>query len=101
MASLRDECVSAFMEGNFERALHLLPLVEQPKLLQAGIYFGIYIIRWCPANLLHLSSWNGWFDVVKDLITITLIHKSQIVMVILVFIMLQKVYIMLMDHLIS
>ena len=30
---------------------------------------GIYIIRWCPANLLHLSSWNGWFDVVKDLIT--------------------------------
>ena len=71
--ALRDECAAAFEEGNLEQALYLLALVDKPKLLRAGIYFGlyfgIYTDRLCNASLLHLSSRNGWFDVVKDLIT--------------------------------
>ena len=67
--SLRNECAAAFMKGNIERALHLLPFVEKPKLSRATITLGIYLMLRCSASLLHLSSWNGWFDVVKDLIT--------------------------------
>ena len=67
------ETKAAFQEGNIERALHLLPLVEEPKLIRTGMEFEIFPV-WtnryrCRANLLHLSSRNGWFDVVKDLIT--------------------------------
>ena len=69
MASLRDECAAAFEAAILVRALHLLPLLDKPKLLRTGIIFGIYFKRPCRASLLHLSSRNGWFDVVKDLIT--------------------------------
>ena len=69
MVSLRDECAAAFEEGDLNQALHLLPLLDKPKLLRAEISFGIYIQWSCHASLLHLSSRNGWFDVVKDLIT--------------------------------
>ena len=72
MESLRKEreCAAAFSDGDVERALHLLPLVERPKLLQTKIRLEIsFWTYWCDASLLHLSSRNGWFDVVKDLIT--------------------------------
>ena len=69
MASLRNECVAAFLQRNREQALRLLRSIEQPKLLRAIITFGIYMKWPCNASLLHLSSRNGWFDVVKDLIT--------------------------------
>ena len=71
MESLRDyECAAAFEEGNLNQALRLLPLVERPKLLKTEIRLEIsYWTYRCDASLLHLSSRNGWFDVVKDLIT--------------------------------
>ena len=69
MESLRKECTAAFVEGDLNQALHLLPLVEQPKLLKTEIDSGPYWSLRCDASLLHLSSRNGWFDVVKDLIT--------------------------------
>ena len=70
MESLRDECAAAFVKGDFNQALHLLPLLDKPKLLRTGIRLEIsYWTYWCDASLLHLSSRNGWFDVVKDLIT--------------------------------
>ena len=68
MSSLRDErakCAAEFKEGNLDRALNLLTLVDKPKLLRAEIILQGWKFR---ASLLHLSSWNGWFDVVKDLI---------------------------------
>ena len=69
MESLRDKCAAAFVEGHRKRALHLLSSLKQPKLLQTEIDFGLYWTYRCRASLLHLSSRNGWFDVVKDLIT--------------------------------
>ena len=63
------ECAAAFEKGHRKEALRLLSSLKQPKLLQTKIRFGIYIERSCTASLLHLSSRNGWFDVVKDLIT--------------------------------
>ena len=73
MASLskeRKECAAAFYNGDVERALHLLPSVKEPKLLKTEICLeSSYWRLWCDASLLHLSSMNGWFDVVKDLIT--------------------------------
>ena len=69
-ASIRYECAAAFKEGNLEQALYLLHLTDEPKLFQVRINFGIsYVMYCCRASLLHLSSRNGWFDVVKDLIT--------------------------------
>ena len=65
---IRDDCVAAFKRGNLERALHLLPLVKEAKLLRTEICLGSWVSL-CHASLLHLSSRNGWFDVVKDLIT--------------------------------
>ena len=65
MASLLPQEAIAFREGNLEQALHLLPLVHKPKLLGAWIT----LHGWeCRASLFHLSSRNGWFDAVKDLI---------------------------------
>ena len=69
MASLRVECADAFKVGDLNRAIQLLPLLDKPKLLRTGIRFGIYYEWSCTASLLHLSSRNGWFNVVKDLIT--------------------------------
>ena len=65
---MASDCVVACKVGNLERVLHLLPLLIEPKILRTEMYIGIYSWR-CHASLLHLSSRNGWFDVVKDLIT--------------------------------
>ena len=71
ISSLRkgQECAAAFKEGDLNQALHLLTSMKKPHHVGTGIDFGIYVERWCRASLLHLSSRNGWFDVVKDLIT--------------------------------
>ena len=69
MALLRVECETAFQFGDVERALHFLTLINEPKRVRTGINFGIPWTYRCHASLLHLSSRNGWFDVVKDLIT--------------------------------
>ena len=70
MESLRDECAAAFQFGDLQRALHFLTLIDEPKRVRTEIDLGISIFGfWCHASLLHLSSRNGWFDVVKDLIT--------------------------------
>ena len=75
MESLRNrrgnrECTAAFKEGDLNQALRLLPLLDEPKRLRTKIILEIPYWRLrCRASLLHLSSRNGWFDVVKDLIT--------------------------------
>ena len=69
MESLRKECAAAFIEGDLNQALHLLTSMKEPKRVETGIDFGIFLKWRCRASLLHLSSRNGWLDVVKDLIT--------------------------------
>ena len=58
--SLEVKCWAAFNKGNHEEAVRLLPLVKEPnkiKRIQTN------------TTLFHLSSWHGWLDVTKDLIT--------------------------------
>ena len=63
--SLGDKCWAAFEEGDHEEAVRLLPLVKEPNKIKR-IYGWI---EWNNISLLHLSSWHGWLDVTKDLIT--------------------------------
>ena len=65
MAS-RKECAAAFQFRDVERALHFLTLIDEPKRVRTTITLQDWV---CRVSLLHLSSRNGWFDVVKDLIT--------------------------------
>ena len=61
--SLEDKCWDAFCRRNHKEAVRLLPLVKEPNKIKRR-----YIIS-ANTSLLHLSSWNGWLDVAKDLIT--------------------------------
>ena len=54
------ECRDAFRTRDHAEAVRLLPLVKEPR--QIRDWFG-------NVTLLHFSSWNGWLDVTKDLIT--------------------------------
>ena len=66
MESLSKECAAVFEAAILVRALHFLTLIDEPKRVRTTIF----LQGWpCRASLLHLSSRNGWFDVVKDLIT--------------------------------
>ena len=60
--SLEDKCWAAFERHNHKEAVRLLPLVKEPNKIK-----GTYI--WDNTSLLHVSSWRGWLDVTKDLIT--------------------------------
>ena len=60
---LEDKCWDAFEKGDHEEAVRLLPLVKEPNKIKRR-----YTI-WDNTSLLHLSSWRGWLDVTKDLIT--------------------------------
>ena len=61
--SLEYYCWYAFHDRDHNEAVRLLPLMEEPNKIK-----GRYIL-WNNTSLLHLSSWNGWLDVSKDLIT--------------------------------
>ena len=65
--SLVDECFSAFENKDHDEAVRLLPLVKEPKAVIRLFDQKEYPTK-CP-NLLHLSSRNGWLDVMEDLIT--------------------------------
>ena len=56
--SLEEQCRDAFENQDHKEAVRLLPLVKKPNKIRRG---------W--DGLLHLSSYNGWLDVTKDLIT--------------------------------
>ena len=60
--SLEDKCFTAFVNKDHEQAVRLLPLVKEPNKIRRK-----YILD--NTSLLHLSSYNGWLDVTKDLIT--------------------------------
>ena len=60
--SLEEECWAAFKYNNHEEAVRLLPLVKEPNKIKRTYW-------WDNTSLLHLSSWRGWLDVTKDLIT--------------------------------
>ena len=60
--SLEDKCWVAFEYNNHKEAVHLLPLVKEPNKIKRTYW-------WHNTGLLHLSSWRGWLDVTKDLIT--------------------------------
>ena len=62
--SLEDKCWDAFIRKDHEEAVRLLPFVPEPKKIKRR-----YLYIWANTSLLHLSSRNGWLDVMKDLIT--------------------------------
>ena len=69
---LQYQCWQAFEERDYNEAIRLLPLVETPKYINLRGYEDYYSWSWeyCrKANLLHLSSRNGWLDVTKELIS--------------------------------
>uniref|UniRef100_A0A1X7VD31 Uncharacterized protein n=2 Tax=Amphimedon queenslandica TaxID=400682 RepID=A0A1X7VD31_AMPQE len=57
MSFVEDKCWAAFEKGDHEEAVRLLPLVKEPNKIGRG-----------KSTLLY-SSYNGWLDVTKDLIT--------------------------------
>ena len=59
---LEDKCWTAFKKGDHEEAVRLLPLVKEPNKIKRTYW-------WDNTSLLHLSSYRGWLDVTKDLIT--------------------------------
>ena len=76
--SLKYQCYKAFRIRVYSEAIRLLPLVKEPK--NNDLRGFEEYRRLCPfswrleyddgwANLLHLSSRNGWLDVTKELIT--------------------------------
>ena len=71
---LQYQCWHAFKERDYNEAIRLLPLVKEPKKIDLRKYRDYYsssLEYWREprANLLHLSSRNGWLDVTKELIT--------------------------------
>ena len=65
-------CWRAFKERDYNEVIRLLPLVKEPKKIDLRWYRDYYSRSWeyhREANLLHLSSRNGWLDVTKELIT--------------------------------
>uniref|UniRef100_A0A1X7T0Y3 Uncharacterized protein n=1 Tax=Amphimedon queenslandica TaxID=400682 RepID=A0A1X7T0Y3_AMPQE len=60
--SLEDKCWDAFVNKDYKEAVRLLPLVKELNKIRATFWGDI-------TSLLHLSSYNGWLDVTKDLIT--------------------------------
>ena len=69
---LQYQCWRAFEERDYNEAIRLLPLVKTQKKIDLRRYEDYYsssTAYWNRANLLHLSSRNGWLDVTKELIT--------------------------------
>ena len=69
---LQYQCYRAFEERDYNEAIRLLPLVKEPKEIDLEGYRHYYSLSteyYRRANLLHLSSRNGWLDVRKELIT--------------------------------
>ena len=68
---LQYQCWQAFDERDYNEAIRLLPLMKEPKEIDLRWYWDYS--SWSTAvyrkaNLLHLSSRNGWLDVTKELI---------------------------------
>ena len=71
---LKYQCYRAFEKRDYNEAIRLLPLVEEPKKIGLRGYRDYYSLSTASpklprANLLHLSLRNGWLDVTKELIT--------------------------------
>ena len=69
---LQLQCWHAFVERDYNEAIRLLSSVEKTKGINLRRYWDCY--SWSlkyarKANLLHLSSRNGWLDVTKELIS--------------------------------
>ena len=70
---LKYQCWRAFKERDYNEAIRLLPLMNEPKKIDLRGYKDYY--SWSfreyrrKANLLDLSSRNGWLDVTKELIS--------------------------------
>ena len=65
---LGTQLLKSFKDANHDDTIRLLPHVKNHKQLQDE-----FTIRAAShqveANLLHMASWNGWLDIIKDLIT--------------------------------
>ena len=67
---LQYQCWHAFNERDYNEAIRLLPLVKTPKEINLRGHKNYWSTEYDRrANLLHLSSRNGWIDVTKELIT--------------------------------
>ena len=69
---LQYQCWRTFKEKDYNEAIRLLPLVVEPKEIDLrwyGVYYSLSWEYYRKANLLHLSSRNGWLDVTKELIS--------------------------------
>ena len=69
---LHYQCWQAFKERDYNEAIRLLPLMKERNKIDLIGYWKYYSSSteyYSRANLLHLSSRNGWLDVTKELIT--------------------------------
>ena len=62
--NVAQECLSAFKQGDHDRAVHLLPFLQQPATIITD-----YMTLWQDAvchdvSLLHLAAHHGWLDIV-------------------------------------
>ena len=62
MISLQEQCWAAFRDGKHDKAVSLLPSVEEPNKMKR-----VYLYK--NTSLLHLSSRHGWLDVTKHLMS--------------------------------
>ena len=70
MAESQDEeqcCVIAFKQGNHDRAIKLLPQLQDPAALTTE--FKIFGELSTNVSLLHLAAYHGWLDIIKTLKT--------------------------------
>ena len=57
------DCVTAFKEGNHDRAIQLLPIVRDPAAFTT--VFKIFGKLSTNVSLLHLAAYHGWLDIIK------------------------------------
>ena len=72
-------CFSAFNSAHYSEAIRLLPLVSEPKSIHTNVCdtnipstckkgYLKYFDPKASIGLLHLAAWNGWLDIMKNLI---------------------------------
>ena len=63
---VEQNCLSAFLQGDYDRAMHLLPLLHQPETFVV-VYQTFWQDKPCyGVSLLHLAAFHGWLDIINS-----------------------------------